>query len=156
MNFKGSKYLLFVIILLIAVYSCSSDKDDVEVEPLDLLTVEGKYIGSVTTEFGIGNISLVLSVAGNNRYDVDLYETLIFAPAFNLDGVTPEAVGFIEIDGEEAIIDVILDTDDPPCKGNYTGTGTRSDDGVFTFKMIIDHDCAQNAAGVITVTKTEN
>lgn len=156
-NTSGS-YIL-VAVLFTCFVACSDDENEdppMSPEPVNLTIVEGKYRGTWDWEFGAGPISMELRSTGNDLYDVNFYETANFTPGFNTDGVTPDAIGVIEIIDTQATIDMQLRTDNPPCTGDYTGTGTRNDQGVLHLEMSIVHTCATDAPAIFTLTKSAN
>ena len=162
---RKSKFIyvyLFVAALIMSLNACSNSDDGDSTgttETVDLSVVSGSYIGSLTSPLVSFSISAKLTKVNDNRYSVKLYETSNFVPAHNADGVTPEVTGFIEMDGNNAVVDLTLLSDTPVCIGTYVGLGTRSAAGVFTLTIDFIEDCAKGSAkGTFTYTlrKTAN
>ncbi len=155
-NIKRMKRVVFLVSLMFLL-SCSEQEENPFFGPtLDLTVVEGKYTGSWNWEFGIGEISMIIepsSTAG--RYFVQFYESSSFKPVFNTDGVSPEAKGILVLEGQNATLELNLNTDAPPCVGDYSGTGTKTDDGILNLSMDIMHNCAEDAPATWSLTKVE-
>lgn len=144
------------LILIVVLNSCSGDEEVPEPEPVTLQVIEGKHKGALFTEFGAQNISMIITDAGNDKYNVDFFESLNFEPAFTKDGQTPDGRGSIEVDGEVAKIDLVIGTSLSPCEGTLTGPGTRNNQGIFNFEAIIETDCGDNVRAEVEVTKSSD
>lgn len=154
-NVVKSILVLFVLFFT----SCSNDDNDsAQEEPtntIDLAAVEGKYVGTWFWTPGDSPISMEITKSGGseNRFSVKFYESSNFKPSFNLDGNTPEATGLLDMDGDKAEIDLKLDTDFPVCKGDYTGNGTKDENGKLTLDMNIVHDCGADGTATFSLRK---
>ena len=152
--------IIFALIIVSATISCSSDdgSDNQESEDeIDLRVVSGRYTGVWSWVPGDGSISLIIVPRnGANSYNVQYYESINFIPKNNSDGITPDATGTIEIEGTSATIDLRYSTDSPSCVGDFTGTGTRSENGVFDFSMNIDDCNVSDEPATWKFTKREN
>ncbi|MEQ9300958.1 MAG: hypothetical protein RIF33_20455 [Cyclobacteriaceae bacterium] len=154
----------FLVILIFSISSCSSGDDDdmePEIEPerdIDLAEISGKYRGTWSWDYGIGlvvgPILMEIAASTNNEHAVNFYETAQFVPNFNSDRVTPEARGTIIIsDSGQVTIELTLNTDAPPCVGDYTGSVTHNDLGRLVLGMDIVHDCAVDGIAVLSLLK---
>lgn len=149
------------VAFLCCMFFCCSKETEVIVEEVeemvDFESIPGRYIGIWDWEFGRGTISMELTqMSESENYTVKFYETSNFKPMFNSDGITPEAQGQLIVEGTIASIDLNLNTDQPPCQGNYIGEGERTTDGKLTLIMNIEHDCAQDAEATWELMKISN
>lgn len=145
---------LNVLIAAFLMMSCSGDDNssgEDEMGGLDLTEVSGMYSGSWVWEFGTGAISMEIMPSTSNRYIANLYGTSNFQSMFTSDA-TPEGVGDIIVEGTDASVNIAWNVDFPPCSDNYTGSGTRMNDGVLELNVDIPGNAACGQGGVATWT----
>lgn len=133
--------IVFALVITAISFSCSDDGDENQNNEVDLTVISGEYVGVWSWEPGTGAISLLITPEnGDGKFNVEYFESGNFLPKNNSDGVTPDARGTLQIDGTSASIALKYNTDAPECFGDFTGTGTRTEDGVLSLIMNID-DC---------------
>ncbi len=146
-NNRNYVFFVFFVCSFSFFISCSSSEEGVEIppatNPVDLMAIPGRYVGSFDniTFSSQGPLSMIVREITTTTFEVRLYETRNFVPMFNADGVTPEALGTITVEGIEASIDLDLRTDSPNCFGDYIGDGSRSASGIFVFGMTQTEEC---------------
>ena len=146
-----------MILASLSLFSCSDEPEEEDMSGPNLEVFEGRYRGNWTWEFGTGAISMVIQLQQDNLHRVDFYETANFKPMFNSDGVTPEKVGTIRLDGNTITeLDLTLDTDSPSCNGNTTGMGSWNGMGILILNVDVVHDCAEDAPAKFTLSKIED
>ncbi|MEO0813035.1 MAG: hypothetical protein AAFY60_09250 [Myxococcota bacterium] len=120
------------------------------------LPVEGRYRGSWQWSLGTGPISLEVDALETESYPVRFYETRDFVPGFNEDGVTPDALGEMTLNGTDAQLTLRLRTDSPPCIGDYGGPGTHDPlEGILRFEIQVVQDCAQDGPATLTFRRID-
>ena len=150
---------LLILVLFLNINSCSESNDDSDSDnqdPIDLLAIEGRYVGTWSWFAGTGPISIDIHDLGSNNYSIALYESINFVPCCNTDGITPDAQGSLQISENNVTVDLVLNTNNPPCAGDYTGIGIKNADGNLTLTMDIVHNCAQDAPATWNVNKISN
>ena len=167
MNFlkiTGPKYPNIVIFyaVIFLLFSCKDGESEDTPEPIigsnevNLESIPGRYRGTWDWDQGTGPITMNVAGSETNEYEIEFFETNSFTPGFNSDFTTPDALGILTMDGNDASISLILRTDSPPCVGSYSGEGTRSSTGTFELEMQVVHDCAQDGDATFTLRKIGN
>lgn len=156
LKLSKSKSFVFALIMVGVAFSCSNNEENKNPEKeVDLSVISGKYRGLWKWEPGTGPISLIITPGDQTGiYTVEYFESNNFIPKANSDGVTPEGRGVLNIDGTNATIELSINTDDPPCNGIFSGSGTRTVDGKLELMMQIE-DCNDDAPATWSLTKFE-